>query len=202
MSQATTIDRGSGLGRIGRTWQWMLAYGIISVLVGLLAVFFPGATLLAIAIIFGAQLVVAGIFQFVAAFAVPVESGWLRALTAVMAILAIVVGIYCLRQPILSILILALILGLFWVISGVIELFVGIGHPELPGRAFVIASGILSIVAGAIVFFLPGISLLVLTLVLGIWLVVHGVMVSVRAFQLRSARQSTSGAATRPVATS
>jgi uncharacterized membrane protein HdeD (DUF308 family) len=87
-------------------------------------------------------------------------------------------------------LVLAIVLGIYWIISGVIELFVAIGHPELPARGWVVATGVLSILAGGIVFFFPGISLLVLTLVLGIWLIVYGVILVVGAFRLRSAVQS------------
>ncbi len=63
---------------VGRAWAWILAFGIISILVGLLALFWPGPTLVAIAIVFAVQLIIAGIFRFVAAFAIPGESGWLR----------------------------------------------------------------------------------------------------------------------------
>jgi uncharacterized membrane protein HdeD (DUF308 family) len=178
------------LGRMGAAWGWLLAFGIISILAGLVAIFLPGATLLAIAILFGVQLVLAGIFRFVSAFSVPRESGWLRALTALLAVLSFIVGIYLIGHPVLSLLVLAIVLGIYWIISGVIELFVAIGHPELPGRGWVIATGVLSIVAGGIVFFFPGISLLVLTLVLGVWLIVYGVISVVGAFRLRSAAQS------------
>jgi uncharacterized membrane protein HdeD (DUF308 family) len=198
MSQVTPMDGGAFLGRLGQAWGWILAYGIISLLIGLAAIFFPGATLLAIAILFGAQLVVGGVFQFAGAFAVPVESGWLRALTAGMAALSVIVGIYCLRHPFFSILILAVILGLFWIVAGVVQLFVGIGHPELSGRGFVVAGGILSIIAGAIVLFFPGISLVALALVLGVWLVLHGALMVVRAFQLRAALHGGRPAAAKP----
>jgi uncharacterized membrane protein HdeD (DUF308 family) len=175
------------LGRVGAAWGWLLAFGIISILAGLVAIFLPGATLLAIAILFGVQLVLAGIFRFVGAFAVPKESGWLRALTALLAVFSLIVGIYLIGHPVLSLLVLAIVLGIYWIIAGVIELFVAIGHPELQGRGWLIATGVLSVVAGGLVFFFPGISLLVLTLVLGIWLIVYGVILVVGAIRLRSA---------------
>lgn len=175
------------LRRIGRAWGWILAFGVISIIVGLIAIFYPGATLVAIAIVFAIQLIVGAGFRFVAAFSIPGESGWLRALQALLAILSFVVGVYLLGHVGLSLLVLAILLGVYWMIYGITELFMGIGHPELPGRAWVILSGILGVVAGVIVVVAPGISLFVLTLVLGIWLIVFGVMAVIRAVQARSA---------------
>ncbi|HYW27210.1 MAG TPA: DUF308 domain-containing protein [Terriglobales bacterium] len=177
----------SMLTRIGRAWGWILAFGVLSVLVGLVAIFWPSATLIVVAVVFAVQLIVAGAFRFAAAFAVPGESGWLRALQALLAILSFVVGVYLLGHVSLSLLVLALLLGLYWIFHGVTELFVAIGHAELPGRAWMIASGILSAVVGVIVVVAPGISLFALTLLLGVWLIVFGVMAIVRALRIRSA---------------
>jgi uncharacterized membrane protein HdeD (DUF308 family) len=198
MSQAMSNPYGAVLGRIGKAWGWVLAFGVISILVGLAAIFMPGATLLAVAILFGAQLVVAGVFQFFRAFSVPDEAGWARALLAILAILCFIVGIYLLAHPLLTVLVLAFILGLFWLVSGFMELFFGFGHPAMPARGWTVASGILSVIAGAIVIFFPAISLAVLTLVLGIWLIIYGVLLVVRAIHLRSTVHG--AAAARPTA--
>lgn len=50
-----------------------------------------------------------------------------------------------------------------------------------------ILSGLLSVLAGVLLIVLPGISLLALTLVLGIWLVLFGEMLALEAFHVRSA---------------
>jgi uncharacterized membrane protein HdeD (DUF308 family) len=187
MSTVMGIDLEGALKRIGRAWAWILAFGVISALVGLAAIFWPGATLVVVAVVFAVQLIVGSVFRFAAAFAVPVESGWLRALQALLAVLSFVVGIYLLGHVSLSLLVLALLLGFYWMFHGITELFVSIGHPKLPGRAWMILSGILSILVGVILVVAPGISLYALTLVLGIWLVVFGVMAVIRSLQIRSA---------------
>jgi len=194
MSALMERDLESMLGGLGRAWLWILGFGVISVVAGLLALFWPSATLVAIAIVFAVQLIVAGVFRFVAAFAVPRETGWLRALEALLAVFSFVVGVYLLGHVALSLLVLALLLGIYWTAQGAVELFVAIGHSELPGRVWMVLSGILSIVAGVIVVVLPGISLFALTLVLGVWLVVFGGILIVRAFQVRSAARQVTGA--------
>jgi uncharacterized membrane protein HdeD (DUF308 family) len=185
------------LKRVGDAWGWILAFGVISILVGLAALFWPGETLVVVAIVFAVQLIVAAVFRFVAAFAVPLESGWLRALQALLAVLSFVIGVYLLGHVSLSLLVLAFLLGFYWMFHGITDLFMGIGHSELPGRAWIILSGILSIVVGVILVVAPGISLFAITLVLGIWLIVFGVVAVVRALQIRSAASAlSSGPAT------
>jgi uncharacterized membrane protein HdeD (DUF308 family) len=180
------------LKRVGQAWAWILAFGVISALVGVAVIFWPQETLIVVAIVFAVQLIVAGVFRFAAAFAVPAESGWLRALQALLALLSFVIGIYLLGHVALSLLVLALLLGFYWMFHGITELFTAIGHSELPGRAWIILSGILSIVVGVILVVAPGISLFALTLVLGVWLIVFGVVAVIRALQIRSAASALS----------
>jgi uncharacterized membrane protein HdeD (DUF308 family) len=57
------------IARLGRHWVWIFAFGVITLLAGVAALAWPGATILVLAILLGAQLVVTGIFRFVAALA-------------------------------------------------------------------------------------------------------------------------------------
>jgi uncharacterized membrane protein HdeD (DUF308 family) len=186
-SAATTPnDFADLLGDLGGAWGWVLAFGIVSIIAGIIAFFFTGATLVAIAVLFGLQLVFAGIFRFMATFAIPGHHAWLRGLTALLAVVSLAAGIYLVAHPLLSLLVLAFVLGLFWVVSGVVELFVAIENHDTPGRGWVALSGVLGIIAGLLVSFYPGISLVTLTIVLGVWLVLFGVIEVMAAIRLRS----------------
>lgn len=83
-----------------------------------------------IAIVFAVQLIVGGVFRFVGAFAIPGGTGWLRALQAILAVLSFLAGVYLLAHVALSLLVLALVLGFYWMVHGVVELFLAIGHPS------------------------------------------------------------------------
>ena len=181
---ATNVE--NMLGRAGRARGWILAYGVLTALLGVLALAWPGATLLVIAILFAVQIVVTGFFQAVAAFSIPGESGWLRALSALLGILSFVLGVFLLGHVVLSLVLLALLLGVFWMFHGIVQLFVAIGHSDLPGRGWTIAHGIFGVIAGAIVVVVPAISLVALTIVLGVWLILFGGMLAGSAFSLRS----------------
>ncbi len=179
------------LGRLGRAWGWIVAYGVATLLAGVIAVIWPSSTLVVIAIIFAVQLLVGAVYQFVYAFAVPDESGWLRALFALLSIFSFVVAIYLFAHVGLTLLVLATVIGIYWIALGVIELFLAIGHSGVRWRPWIGFTGILSIVAGGVVVIFPVSSLFFLTIFLGFWLVIFGATLIVRGFGLRSATHVT-----------
>ncbi|MGH3502088.1 MAG: HdeD family acid-resistance protein, partial [Nocardioidaceae bacterium] len=174
-SQQTGTDPGTVFGRIGRAWGWVLAFGVLTLLAGIAVLVWPGPTLVLVALIIGVQLVVAGVFQFVRAFTTHGLEGGTRVLLGVLAVLSFLAGIILLRHPFATVAVLALVLGLFWVVSGVIETFHGIAERHLPGRGLVITTGVLGVLAGIAVLAFPLGSLVALTWLFGAWLVVYGV---------------------------
>jgi len=180
------------LAQLGRHWGWVLSYGIITLLAGIVVLAWPGATLLAIAVLFGIQLIVAGIFRFVGSFASEDTSGGTRFLMALLGVLSIIIGLWAVRHVLLTLLALVVLLGIFWVVNGTIELFTALSHREMPNRGWTAAMGVLSVLAGIIVLIYPGPSLLTLSVVLGIWLLVYGVMEVMAAFRLRRLAHSSS----------
>ena len=176
--------------RVGRHWGWILGFGIATVLLGIITLAWPGRTLLVVAVLFGVQLIVMGVFRFVGAFAAEDVSGGSRVLLALLGVISLIIGLYAVRHAALTLLVLAVLLGIFWIISGVIELFTALSHREMRGRGWTLLMGILSVLAGIVVLAYPGISLLVLAIFLSIWLLIFGAMEIVLAFQLRSLARS------------
>jgi uncharacterized membrane protein HdeD (DUF308 family) len=188
------------LARLGGSWGWIVAYGVATVLAGVVAILWPSSTLVVIAIIFAVQLLVGAVYQFVFAFAIPNESGWLRALVAVLSVFSFVVALYLLGRVGLTLLVLATLVGIYWIALGIIELFVAIGRTGVQGRAWIAITGILSILAGGVIVISPVSSLFFLTIFLGFWLVIFGVMLIVRGIALRSEAPVTKPMAPSPAA--
>jgi uncharacterized membrane protein HdeD (DUF308 family) len=187
MSPSPRADAADLVASIGRNWIWLLAFGILTLLAGVAAVAWPGPTVIAIAVLFGIQLVIAGIFQFVNAFASSDLTGGVRVLGAVLGLFALIVGLYAIRHVLVSVVALALLLGIFWVVNGFVEIFNALADRDYPNRGWTGFMGVLSILAGIVVLAYPGISLVTLALVLGIWLIIYGVMEIAAAFRVRSA---------------
>jgi uncharacterized membrane protein HdeD (DUF308 family) len=186
MTEASRPDAADMLARVGRHWVWVMAFGILTILAGVAVLAWPGPTLIVVAILFGIQLIVSGIFRFVAAFASDDLTGGTRVLLALLGVLSLIIGLYALRHVLITLVALALLLGIFWVANGAVELFTSISHREMPNRGWTAFTGVLSILAGIVVLAYPGISLVTLAVVLGIWLLFFGVMEITMALRIRS----------------
>ena len=174
------------LAQLGRHWGWVFAYGVLTLLAGVFVLAWPGATLLVLAVLFGVQLIVSGIFRFVAAFASDDLTGGTRVLLALLGVLSIIIGLWAVRHVLLTLLALIVFLGIFWVVSGVIDVFAALTHRDMPARGWTSLMGVLSVLAGIIVLAYPGLSLYGLAVVLGIWLLIFGSMQVTGAFRLRA----------------
>jgi uncharacterized membrane protein HdeD (DUF308 family) len=136
-------------------------------------------------VLFGVQLIISGIFRFVGAFASDDLTGGTRVLLALLGVLSIIIGLWAVRHVVLTLLALTVFLGIYWIVNGVIEIFTAISHREMPDRGWSAVMGILSILAGIIVMAYPGLTLLGLAVILGIWLLVFGIMEITAAFRIR-----------------
>jgi len=120
------------------------------------------------------------------AFAVDDASGGTRVLMALLGVLSFIIGLYALRHVLVTIVALALLFGIFWIVHGSIELFAALSQRDMQDRGWVAVLGLLSIIVGVIVLVYPAISLTTLAILLGIWLLILGAMEIVLAFRLRS----------------
>src|SRR6266566_5778024 len=185
MPAGTRADPADMIARGGRHWGWVLAFGIITIAVGIAALAWPGRTLVVVAVLFGIQLIVMGIFRFASAIAADDMTGGNRILLALLGVLSLIIGLYAVRHVLVTLLALALLLGIFWIVSGAVELFTALSHRNMQGRGWTAVTGILSVLAGFVVLVYPAISLLVLVVVLGVGLLVPGAIQIVFAFQTR-----------------
>jgi uncharacterized membrane protein HdeD (DUF308 family) len=185
MEMQQSDDARDVLGRIGESWAWVLAFSVATLIFGVMVMAWPSATVKLVALLFGLQLFVGGLFSLVRAFTRGGEGS--RVLLAVLGVLGILVGIFVLRHLFQTVVILVILLGVYWVLHGIIEFFVAIDQRGAPARGLNAAMGILSFIAGVVVLSWPSPTLLVLVWVLGVWLVVYGLVGIAGAFMVRRA---------------
>src|ERR1700761_1646642 len=180
-------DPADMLAQLGRHWGWLLGYGILTLLAGVFVLAWPGETLLVAAVLFGVQLIVSGVFRLVGAFASDDVAGGTRVLLALLGVLSVIIGLWAVRHVLLTLLALTVFLGIFWVVNGVIDIFTALSHREMRTRGHSALSGLLSVIAGLIVLSFPGLALLGLAAVLGVWLILFGALEISAAVRLRGA---------------
>ncbi|GGW52068.1 membrane protein [Streptomyces lucensis JCM 4490] len=165
-------------------WQVVLITGVVSLVLGVLVLVWPGPSLLAAGVIFGLYLVISGVFQLVSAFGTHKATS-LRVLAFISGALSILLGLFCFRGPMQSILLLALWIGIGWLIRGITQTLAAVHDSRMPARGWQIFLGIVTFVAGIVLIDSPLESVAVLTLVGGAWLVVVGIVEIVTAFRIR-----------------
>ena len=165
-------------------WQVVLLTGVASLVLGVLVLVWPGASLFAAGILFGVYLLISGIFQLVAAFGTHRATS-LRVLAFISGALSIVLGLFCFRGPMQSILLLALWIGIGWLIRGITQTLAAVHDKTMPARGWQIFLGIVTFIAGIVLIDSPFRSVAVLTLVCGIWLVAVGVVEIITAVRMR-----------------
>ncbi|MFI1728976.1 HdeD family acid-resistance protein [Streptomyces acidicola] len=178
-------DPSDVLAGLGRSWTWILGSAVAMLVPGILVLVWPGATLHVLAVVIGLYLLVIGVFRFVAAFAR--EGAGERLPALLLALLFVLAGVLCLRNPLQTIAALSVIVGVVWLVSGVLTLYTAIATKDLPHRGIVLGAAILGIVAGVVVLALPLESARALTRLVGVWLVLLGIAEAAVAFAWRNA---------------
>jgi uncharacterized membrane protein HdeD (DUF308 family) len=152
----------------------LVAVSIIGLILGLIGLFLPTAALLFIAIIFGIYLIFSGIFRINAALITHSLSAGVRWLSAILGVLIVVAGVMCLSDPFVSIYVLGYVIGIGWIAEGLSDVMAAIQGSVRP-RWFGAISGVVSILAGIVVFILPTLGVVTFILIGSILLIVVSV---------------------------
>jgi len=176
--------RAGSLLAMGESWVSVLVFGVVSLLLGLAVLAWPNATLTVIAVLLGIQLLIFGVVAL--ARAIANEGDRARFATALLGVVALTVGVLVMRDGTRALTALALLLGLFWFVGGILTMLSAFMGGSRPGRGLLILTGFLGFVAGIIVLANPALSVMVLAAILGIWLVAFGALTIGTAYQMRS----------------
>lgn len=179
-----------GLARMADYWGLVFGYGVVTLGLGVVLAVWPDETLTVCAILIAIQLLIAGVMRLVMAIAAPGLTGGARTLLVVTGALALIVGLLCLRDPLQTLLVLGIIIGAWWLVSGVVDIVSAATSPGRPHRGWEVAMGVVSVLAGGFLLVNPELSLGVLVVVLCIWLVMIGILAIVEGLRLRSAQRT------------
>lgn len=153
-------------------WWLFTIQGTVTLLFGLVALFWPALTLVGLVGIFALFIVVYGIADLISAFVrMRNDKSWWLSLAA--GIAALVIGTYLVSNPDIAYLTFAIIVGIFFVIRGIVDIIVA-SVADREDKILWVFAGVVSLLAGIAVWIFPFVGSLTFVWVLGLYAVVRG----------------------------
>ena len=181
MTVSATVESTGAMNR--RSGGVVVLVGVLSIVAGILAIVYPDITLLALALIAGINLLLLGILGLVDAVTSNDDAGGTRVLSGVLGLLGVIAGLVVMRRPGESLLALILILGVWFVVSGLVD---AIRALVVPGdRAFRLLVALFDLVLGGLILALPDVSLKTMAVLAGIAFIVRGIFAVLIGLKLR-----------------
>jgi uncharacterized membrane protein HdeD (DUF308 family) len=188
----SSVHPQSGSPATAQSW-WVLALrGLVAILFGLAALFWPGLILAVLIVFFGLYALVDGILAIIAAFRSS-GRGMRRPLLLIEGVIGILFGILALFWPGLTALTLVYIVAFWIILSGIARIVMAVMlRREIENEWSIALSGVLSVILGIVLLLLPGAGLLAYTWLVGILALAVGIALIYYAFRVRGQRTSTS----------
>ena len=175
---------------LARNW-WVLALrGVLGILFSIGAFVWPGATLAALVLVFGAYVFVDGIFAVVAGIGMrrQLDRWWLIVLEGVA---GIILGVLTFRSPDTTALVLLSFIAAWSIITGVFEIATAVRLRKLIDNEWLlILSSVVSIIFGILLIALPGPGALSIVWLLGSYALIFGILTLVLSFRLHGMRDT------------
>ena len=152
-----------------------VAVAILSIVLGIVALVWPNATLVTVALVFGAHLIAAGVFRLVVALAagsLPTNFRWVLGLLGALILIA---GVFALANPAQTIIVLTVFVGAGWLIDGIASITGAVSRRSLLPRWLSVAAGVVSIIGGLVLLIVPGWAVATLVVAGGWILIVIGI---------------------------
>jgi len=159
--------------QVRRRWGWFLALGIIYLIGGIAAIFLPVMASIAFTIVIASFLLVGGIIQIIHAFQM---SGWQGTIWhLLMGIITVVGGAFALWNPVAGALAITLVIAITFIAQGIVEIIMGFRLRPVDGWGWMVASGVLALIAGiALTWAFPASGLVTVGTIAGIAMIFTG----------------------------
>ena len=176
---------------LSRNWWALALRGLAAIIFGILAFVWPGITLWALILLFGAYMLVDGVFAIVAAVRAAGDDArwWLLLVEGILGVLA---GIVAFVWPGLTALALLYFVAAWAIVTGIFEIVGAIRlRREIEGEWALILGGALSVLFGVLLVAVgPGVGLLSLVWLIGVYAVAFGVLLLILGFRVRNERST------------
>jgi uncharacterized membrane protein HdeD (DUF308 family) len=169
----------------------LIVIGVLAVIAGIIALAWPGVTVLVLVIMFAVYAFTDAVLQGMRAFSSPTAGPVAGHL--LLGLVDLAAGIFAITWPEPTLLALVYVVGIWAIVGGGVEFFAGFGAGEGAGlRALLLLGGLISVAFGVVLLARPGVGAYSLALIYGLFALCYGVSQVVAGIQLRGAGQDVS----------
>lgn len=167
-------------------WYLPVLRGVAAVLLGIVALVWPGVAVLTVVTLLGILWIIDGVLAVVDGFRRRGTPG--AAWTIFFGVVSVLAGLVLVIRPGMSASVLVMLAGIWAVVGGIVLAISAVSARKAVGRGWGwgVALGVLTLAFGVVLLVAPGLSAVVLAIVLGIYAIVGGVLLVVVGFQIRS----------------
>lgn len=175
-----TTSTSDSLEIVESVWWLFALFGILTIGVGVFLIASPHETLSVFTVIAGIFLLVDGVIALVRSIFGESAN---RGLLALIGVLSAIAGLVLIKKPFETLVVFALIIGVWFVVAGLVRFVATFALPE--GRGLNILVALVDVVAGIVILSWPELGLATLAVIFGIVLVLRGLLLTFAGFALR-----------------
>ena len=185
LREARPLKRGMLIETLKRHWWVPVIRGIAAILFGVIAFAYPGLTVALLVLLFGAWVLVDGVFRVIGAIghrASDKEWGF----DLIIGIVGIIIGFLTFHAPAITALALIIYIAAWALMIGATEIALAIKlRREIKGEWFLILMGLVSIIFAVMLLWNPLPGALALVWLIGSYAIVFGILGIILGFRLR-----------------
>lgn len=157
--------------------------GVVAVLFGILAIAWPGITVLALALLFGVYTLLDGITSIV----MGIGQGTDRVYLVTLGVLGVVAGVIALVWPRITVVVLLVVIAVWAIFAGIMQIAAAIRlRKVIRNEWFLALSGVVALVLGLLLIVQPAEGAIALVIAIATFAVVWGLTLVVLGFRLRT----------------
>lgn len=173
-------------------WWMFLLGGVLYIVFGVLALMRPAEALLALSLLFAWFVLLDGVVSVVRALgAKGIDGRWWVFFGGLVSIL---IGLYALLGPVNTVLLFVFVIAFQAIVFGAATFMFGVSiRKAVSGEWVLYLTGVVSVIFGLLLLWAPGIGGLSVSLTIGAWALVTGILRVVFALRVRSLARSAQG---------
>lgn len=171
-----------------KRWWTFLLRGIVAIAFGIVALVWPAATVGVFFLLFGLFAIADGVVDVIMAIILATrKEKW--GVIMIKGLVGLLIGAVVLARPEFALEFLVIVIGIWAIIAGSVQLMNGFDMPRDSGRGWIIVAGLFAIALGLLFLIIPLKTTWAALIIIGIYALISGALLIIMAFYALGAQK-------------